>query len=189
MPMGTRTLILVRHGQYYGDEGHARYGKLTPVGREQARRTAKRLAEYPVDVVHVSTMPRAIETARFVRQRVGKVPVKPSHLLREGIPMWAPGLTAEHRANMSRTRKRIDRAFTRYFRPTHGPDRCEVLVCHGNIARYLLRVAIGDPPSRWWRYWPLHCSLSIVVVPQDAPTRIVSINDVGHLPKKLQTVA
>jgi serine/threonine-protein phosphatase PGAM5 len=103
--------------------------------------------------------------------------------------MWAPGLTAEHRANMSRTRKRIDRAFARYFRPTRGPNRCEVLVCHGNIARYLLRLAIGDPPSRWWRYWPLHCSLSIVVIPSNGMTRIVSINDVGHLPKRLQTVA
>ena len=103
--------------------------------------------------------------------------------------MWAPGLTAEHRANMSRTRKRIDTAFARYFQPTRGADRCEVLVCHGNITRYLLRVALGDPPSRWWRYWPLHCSLSIVVVPSDGPTRIVSINDVGHLPRRLQTVS
>jgi serine/threonine-protein phosphatase PGAM5 len=187
--MGTRMLILVRHGQYYGDETHSRYGALTSVGREQARRTARRLADFPVDVVHVSTMPRAIETARLIRHRRGRVPVRPSHLLREGIPMWAPGLTSQHRANMIRTRKRIDRAFAKYFRPTRGPDRCEVLVCHGNITRYLLRLAIGDPPSRWWRYWPLHCSLSMVLVPPDRTNRIVCINDVGHLPRRLQTVS
>ena len=32
--MGTRTLILVRHGQYHSDADHSRHGMLTPAGRE-----------------------------------------------------------------------------------------------------------------------------------------------------------
>lgn len=102
--------------------------------------------------------------------------------------MPAPGTTREQREKMSSTRKRVDRAFARYFRPTSGSDRTELVVAHGNVIRYWLRIAIGDPPSRWWRFWPMNCGLSIVVILADGPTRIQCINDVGHLPLRMQTV-
>jgi serine/threonine-protein phosphatase PGAM5 len=186
--MGTRTLILVRHGQYEADEAHVGYGKLTPLGVRQARRTAKRIQGYPIRSIYSSTMPRAVETAKLIRKNLGRVPLRFSHLLREGIPMPAPGTTGEQRSRMRQTRKRVDRAFARYFQPTRGADRYELIVAHGNVIRYWLRVAIGDSPTRWWRFWPMNCGLSIVVIPADGPTRIQSINDVGHLPLRMQTV-
>jgi broad specificity phosphatase PhoE len=133
-------------------------------------------------------MPRAIETARLIRKRLGKVPFRFSHLLREGVPVPVPGSTRAQRDLMPQVRKRMDRAFARYFVPTRGRDRCELIVAHGNIIRYLLRLAIDDPPSRWWRLWPMNCGLSIVIIPDDGPRRIQSINDVGHLPLRMQTI-
>jgi serine/threonine-protein phosphatase PGAM5 len=186
--IATRTLILVRHGQFHSDETHRRRGRLTTMGIQQARRTAGRIAQYPVDVIHSSTMPRAVETARLIHARMRRVPLRWSHLLREGIPSPAPGMPREQRAGMPRARRRIERAFAKYFRSTRGRDRCEVIVAHGNIIRYLLRRAIGDAPGRWWRYKPLHCGLSIVLIPSEGPTRIWCINDIGHLPRRMQTV-
>ena len=53
--MGTRTLVFLRHGQYDAEAG----GILTPLGREQARLTAKYLEPLRFDTVWSSTLPRA----------------------------------------------------------------------------------------------------------------------------------
>eukprot|EP00555_Chaetoceros_dichaeta_P001881 CAMPEP_0198276650 /NCGR_PEP_ID=MMETSP1447-20131203/65424_1 /TAXON_ID=420782 /ORGANISM="Chaetoceros dichaeta, Strain CCMP1751" /LENGTH=456 /DNA_ID=CAMNT_0043971609 /DNA_START=41 /DNA_END=1414 /DNA_ORIENTATION=+ len=84
----TRHIILVRHGQY--DETHKEDEKriLTPLGREQAEITGKRIAEmmqgFPttkytpcnVTTIHVSNMARAKETADIIASQL------PSHVRR-----------------------------------------------------------------------------------------------------------
>src|ERR1041385_2394776 len=108
--MGTRVLIFVRHGQYHLDETHPRHGKLTPLGVRQAKKVASRLVGYPVRVVHSSTMARAFETAALICRGLGTIPFRKTHLLREGIPLPYPGITAPQRSRMLRARTRMDRA-------------------------------------------------------------------------------
>jgi len=186
--MADRILIFVRHGEYHLDDEHPEYGALTPLGSRQARRVAKRLAAYPVAALHSSSMPRALETAAFIRSALGRISCRSTHLLREGIPLPYPGITAGQRTRMARSRQRMERAFARYFRPTRGADRYEVLVCHGNVIRYFIRRALRDDPGLWWRYFPVHCALTIFVVPKTGKVGIRAVNDVGHLPLRMQTI-
>ena len=186
--MGERVLIFVRHGQYCLQERASRYGLLTSLGETQARKAAHRLAEYPVHAIYSSTVQRATQTADLIRRRLGDIPHKRCHVLREGIPSRFGKMTRAQLQRVPKMRARMDRAYLRFFRATRGPDRCEVFVCHGNIIRYLVRKAIGDAPGGWWRAWVMHCSLSVVVIRRDGSTRLMALNDVGHLPRKMQTL-
>ena len=68
--MSKTTIILVRHGQSEANlqdlfAGHSGYS-LTPLGREQAARTAEYIKKtYPVDAVFSSDLPRAFQTAEY----------------------------------------------------------------------------------------------------------------------------
>jgi broad specificity phosphatase PhoE len=85
--MGIKTLYLVRHGQYHTEKGAAKHGKLTALGRRQAKRAGKRLASIDLHVMHHSDMVRAAETAQIIASALGTViPIRSSQLLREGVP-------------------------------------------------------------------------------------------------------
>ena len=187
--MAARTLILVRHGQYHLQDEHARHGRLTPLGERQAKRLAKRLSHYTFNALHTSTAPRALETAAFVAKHHRGVSHTRSPLLLEGVPSVLPGMSPEQRARVPAHRARMEKAFARYFRPTRGKDRTELLIFHGNILRYLLRCALGDVRQKWSRFAVMHCSISIVQIEGDGSTRILALNDVGHLPRSMQTFA
>ena len=90
----TRHIVLVRHGQY--DETHKEDEKrvLTPLGREQAELTGKRLAEMVhggafgpcrVRTIYVSGLKRARETAEIIHKHLPGVKFEePDKLLNEG---------------------------------------------------------------------------------------------------------
>ncbi|MEM6990367.1 MAG: histidine phosphatase family protein [Myxococcota bacterium] len=181
--MAQRIVYLVRHGQYVLDREHARAGQLTTLGRRQARRVASRLMEYPIDRIHHSDMPRAIETAELVGARLPGAARHQTRILREGNPGVAG---KRRRARELATRERMDGVVERYFRPCRGRDRHELLVCHGNLIRYLLLRALAVPAGGWMRIDTVHCGLSIVrVLPSH--TRVRAINDIGHLPPRMRT--
>ena len=79
----TKHIILVRHGQYVEDKDPEKR-VLTPLGREQAELTGKRLAEMMhgvneefgecnIKVIRVSNMIRAIETADIILKHLPEV--------------------------------------------------------------------------------------------------------------------
>ena len=88
-PTATRTLILIRHGQYESWHDDRDKHVLTTLGREQSELTGKRLKELneKYSVIHYSTMPRATETAEIVCQSLPDVPTKTTDILREGAPI------------------------------------------------------------------------------------------------------
>lgn len=187
--MPIRTLYLVRHGQYIaGDSNTLQPEVLTALGRKQAARIGKRLSEVQFSSLHHSTMPRAVETASIIAEFLPPLKRHATPLLCEGLPSVAPHFKApfrKPRAEVMKTRKRMDDAFTRFFRPSRV-DRNDLIVAHGNIIRYFVRKALGDAVHRWWQLDILQCSLSIVRV---TPTRVVlvSFNDVGHIPPRYRT--
>lgn len=185
--MAERTLILVRHGQFFNHPEHRAFGRLTPLGRRQARRLGKRLRDYPVTRLMSSTAPRAVDTATIIAELLDDMPFRRSPLLLEGIPTVFEGITRAQRARVPTHRARMEKAFDRFFRGTRGANKCDVLVCHGNLIRYLLRRAIGDAPHRWLSAAVMNCGLSNVLIKSDGTKRILALNDVGHLPRKMQT--
>jgi serine/threonine-protein phosphatase PGAM5 len=192
-PRGLRTLILVRHGVYdETDPRDAEIGKaLLPQGREQARLTGERLAGWParIDVLRASTMTRARETAEIIAKALPGVPLLADRELRECEP---PGT---HQATMpglghgdpDSCAARIDGDFARYFRPSPDRDSTEVLVCHGNVIRWLTCRAMGADPRLWLSMSVANCSLTIIQVRPNGTFKITGVGDRGHLPVALQT--
>lgn len=182
--MASRILYLVRHGQYHMDPTLNSYGGLTALGRRQARRVAKRLAQYPIDVMHHSDMLRAHQTADLIALRFADLKMRKSPLLREGLP----GFRGERPTARTRaTQQRMDSAFHKYFRPTRGRDRHELVVCHGNIIRYLCMRVLDVPPGTWWRMDTLQCGLTVVRITGPDDRFLETYNDVGHLPPAMHT--
>jgi broad specificity phosphatase PhoE len=68
--------------------------------------------------------------------------------------------------------------------PAH---RFELLVCHGNLIRYLVCVAMGVAITRWTRLGINHASLTRIVVREDGRAGVIGFNDIGHLPEHLVT--
>jgi serine/threonine-protein phosphatase PGAM5 len=179
--MGTRMLLFLRHGQYDAESR----GELTPLGREQARLTAKYLEELPFDLVWSSTLPRAKETADIVASHLGGTRVRHTGLLREGLYTKIEGYdvpSSERRDDRART----DAAYAKIVR-TSRTDRRELVVCHGNLIRYLMCRALHTPVSKWLRMTTSHCGLTRLLVRDTGAVRVVSYNETSHLPTKLVT--
>ena len=131
-----RHIILVRHGQYVEVKGDANR-ILTPLGREQAEETGKRLARMirsnnmNVTSLRVSNLTRAKETSDIIWQYLkdidGIVKEEPDHNLNEGKPAatlpwkWAQ---QSMRARLFQDSARIETAFRRYF---YRSDRIEII--------------------------------------------------------------
>jgi serine/threonine-protein phosphatase PGAM5 len=190
--LGTRTLILVRHGQYGIEDG----GSLTDLGREQARVTGGWIFEHldgqRIDALWSSTLPRARQTAGIIAQAVlpetsngHSSKVRSVGVLREGIYSKVKGYEVPA-SERQEDRERAEAAYARFFR-TSRTDRLEIVVCHGNLIRYLVCKAIEVPVARWTRMNSNHCSLTRILVRDSGAVRVVSYNETAHLPPKLVT--
>lgn len=197
--MATRTLYLVRHGQYRratrrpSDEPD---GELTGTGRQQAALVGLRLRDIPVDVIHHSTLVRARQTAEVISAEFPGVPLRPSELLREcvpGLPEVVPEAFREFFASIPRNvmsdgPRRAAEACATLFRDAPGPvDRHEVVVTHGNLIGHLAAQALGAPPGSWIRVDIHHCGITEVCMGTRRGLILVCHNDTGHLTPELRT--
>jgi serine/threonine-protein phosphatase PGAM5 len=185
--LGTRILLLVRHGQYTPEDG-----ALTEVGREQAAITGKWIADQyreagiRLDALWASTLPRARESATIIAKSFPRAKIKVASVLREGMYSKVKGyeVPADEREE---DRIRADAAWQRFFRISRKTDRFEILVCHGNLIRYLVCRALHVPILRWTRMNSHHCAMTRVLVRDTGAIRVVSYNETAHLPIRLVT--
>jgi broad specificity phosphatase PhoE len=190
--MSKRYLYLVRHGQYNtGDKSDKLEGGLTEIGWEQARLTALRLAEYPVNRLHHSSLRRATETATALSRELPTVHMQAARVLWECVPCipssFSEYFTDVPAALVEQHGRQAQRAYQRYFKPPGRRDSHEIIVCHGNIICYLICRALGVPATAWMNTDIRNCGISEVVIFSDGWTRVLSHNDTGHLPKALRT--
>ncbi len=177
-------LTLVRHGQC--EDGAD--GDLTPLGRQQARQTARHLADTGVTHLLCSPLLRALTTAQALVE-VADIPT---------IEVWLDlreGFSYAHRAL---GRDDIQRRYPRaVLPPAIGPDgwddggdtyasfvaRCQtllttiqgrfaphdhvVVVTHGGVITYLLQAILGIPPAAPCWFDTAYCALTRVrLVPE-----------------------
>jgi serine/threonine-protein phosphatase PGAM5 len=179
--MATRTLLFLRHGQYDAESR----GELTALGRQQALVTAGYLAGLELDLVWSSTLPRAKETADIVAAHLGGMRVRHTGLLREGLYTKVEGYDIPA-SDRRQDRARADAAYAKIVR-TSRAERTELVVCHGNLIRYIVCRALHTPVSKWLRMTTSHCGLTRVLVRDTGAVRVVSYNETSHLPTKLVT--
>lgn len=185
----------MRHGQYAPENG----GKLTSLGREQAQVTGRWIGQQHAGqsfaAMWSSTLPRARETASIIaealeeqgmpRPRRDGTRVRATGILREGMYTKLAGfdVTLEER---DQDRARADRAWAQFFK-TSRTDRFELVVCHGNLIRYLVCRALKVPVGRWTRMNSHHCAMTKILVRDTGAVRVVSYNETAHLPPNLIT--
>ena len=189
--MGSRTLYLVRHGQYVTDEGHRHHGNLTAVGRRQAKLTARRLSTLDFDALYHSDATRAAQTAEIILGEIGDLPRHCVRALREIIPPiprrfgWIGSARSVNPEQIRRVTATLQRRFLGV--PRGRQQRTHLLVAHGNLIRYLVRLALGEPLGYWLHLGTSNCGVTVLHLVGDGRGVLVSYNDVGHLPAKLQT--
>ncbi len=120
---GTRTIYLIRHGEYdQKDTSDSDIGKkLTPLGIAQARLLSNRLYGMPVEFTSLtsSTMTRARETAMVINEVFPELKLQQSPLISE---CHSADLEKRYYGRLDTTEKNIastnlEQAFKKYFLP------------------------------------------------------------------------
>lgn len=191
---GIRTIYLIRHGNYnHEDERDPDIGKeLVPLGIAQARLVASRLKSLPVKITSLisSTMTRARQTAMIINYEFPKLELQMDSLIRECTPpTWRQDIMAvETKYDLEDCTSKLEAAFTKYFVPSpDDEDRNAVIVCHGNVIRYFVTKVLKVNTMAWLQMTISNCSLTIVRIMPDGAMKLISYNDVGHIPPNLQT--
>ena len=135
-------------------------------------------------------MLRAKQTAAIIGEVFPHLTPRASSLLCEAIPTKLPRRLAHHAepGQIAQDRVRVAKAAKRLFRPSKT-TRTELVVCHGNIIRYLFCLSLGVKPETWIRLHTHHCGLTEIVVLPNGQLRGVRYNDLGHLPHALRTMS
>ena len=190
---GPRTLYLVRHGAYdMADPRDAAVGKaLTPIGIAQARLLAARLRAAPVrfDDIVASPLTRARETAATLAADLGQGAVRIDADLAECTPPTRRKdiMARETPEDLAACSAQLERLAARLLAPSTQGARNELVVCHGNVTRYLVTKALGVDPAAWLGLSISHASLTEIRVQPDGGARVLAVGDTGHLPAHLRT--
>lgn len=191
----SRTIVLVRHGYYLPDpNADAKLGPhLAPIGVAQAQLAGARLAGMQVhfDAMDVSPVQRARDTAAVI---AGSFPHRHFRVVDDLAectpPTWrAEGMAGEKPKDMADCKARFDRLFEQYFKPASGQAQNDLLVCHGNVIRYLVTRALGVDSKAWLEMSVSNASITRILVEPDGRFKVLSVGDVGHLPPSMLTGA
>ena len=200
---------LVRHGETEWNAQERVQGQtdipLSDVGREQAARTAARLAGCRFGAVYASDLARAQETARIIVERSSEP--RPDVLLRPSLreraygelegAFWEevrastgelhdlPGtyhdldLRPEGGESVRELIERLD-GFARELESSH-PDDDVLVVSHGGALRAPAVRLLGLPDDAFWRMrGELPASVSVIRYEEGFST-LTAWNNVGHL--------
>lgn len=183
-----KTIILLRHGQYKRKPTE----KLTKLGRHQALLAGKRLRDFKIQKVSVSSMPRALETWKISSSRLDRsYRAEVCDYLRECVPGFPKKMRKKHGytdlKKLKKDKLQADRAFKKYFGFSKS-NRTELLVCHGNIIRYLVCKSLDISTECWLKLDIKQCGITVIKLNSKNRTRtLISHNDVGHIPAEKQT--
>ena len=191
---GTRTIYLIRHGEYTPQDDNIPDSEnvLTPLGIAQARLVSARLKAMNIKFSSLtsSTMTRAKQTAMVINEDFPDLNLEESDIIRECTPpTWRKdvmaGVDTVHRVECV---ENLEKAFKEFFIPSpHEKDRNDIIVCHGNVIRYFVTKVLKVNTMSWLQMTISNCSITIVRIKSDGTMKLVSFNDVGHIPTNLQT--
>lgn len=183
-----RNLFLIRHGEYVHDDTcDEEVGcGLDELGREQARLVAARLDGLPLAFTSLQSSPmtRARETAAIIAAHFPELAHRIEGDIRECTPTTRrqdvmaglkPGEAGECDAQ-------LEAAAARLLLPAGGADENDIVVCHGNVIRWLVCRALAVDPQAWLGMSIANCSLTVIQVKADGSCKLVAFADSGHIP-------
>ncbi|MFN8589640.1 MAG: phosphoglycerate mutase family protein [Candidatus Eisenbacteria bacterium] len=189
---GVHYVYLIRHGLYDRDDKvDDRVGNgLNATGRAQAGDIGARLAALPVQYRSLvsSTLVRAMQTADIMSVPMHMSVVRDSLLSECTMTSSRADYMANHSAaEVAECDAQVAAAWDKYFGATPEADTYDVLVCHGNVIRYLVSRAVGLDTREWGRFDVGNGSLTVIQVLPNGSTRLAIYSDVGHVPVSRQS--
>ena len=210
--MKDTTILLVRHGQSEGNvlglfTGQSGY-PLSKLGHTQAAKTAEYIqANYQVDAVYSSDLPRAFQTAEHTAKAFG-LPVVTSAGLREvhagdwenllfadlperypdSFPLWRNDFLNAYCVGGETVRQVAERGAEALLHiALDNPGKCIVAASHATTIRGALWKFSGMPESEIQNIqYSANCGVSELIL-KNGQLQIVSMNYADHL-ADLQTV-
>lgn len=190
-----RTIVLVRHGNYVADDSiDEKIGPhLSPLGVAQAYLAGARLAGSATafDHLYVSPMQRARDTAAAIAPEIPGRKFEVVGDLAECTPPTrrADIMAREKPDDLAACKEKLDRDFERFFKPAMGANQTDLIVCHGNVIRYLTTRALGVDTKAWLEMSVGHASITTIRVDANGKFKVIAVGDVGHIPPNLRTGA
>jgi serine/threonine-protein phosphatase PGAM5 len=182
--MVSTRLYLVRHGEQAPDADG-----LSPNGRDQAQRLARRLTGTHFDAIHYSPKARAAETAEIIGGLLTHVPAHACDFVADRTPYpsdrsqyperwrdWFDGVPAAER---DLDAKALD-AGVDHFKSFKSTG-IELLITHNFVIGWFVRHVMDAPAWRWLGLNQENCGLTIVEWAEKRPPMLVCFNDTGHL--------
>jgi broad specificity phosphatase PhoE len=196
------TFLLIRHGAHtMGSQtvaGRSPQARLSPLGRQQAEDTARRVAKLPIAAIYASPVVRAQETAEPLA-RLLNLPVQTSDALAEidfgefagrtldalrPEPLWQRWNTYRSGTGcpggelMLQTQSRIITEMLR-LRQLHGNGQHVALVSHGDLVRAAVAYFLGIPLDLILRFEISLASVSVIALGDDGPW-VLSVNNTAN---------
>lgn len=163
---------------------------LSPRGKKQAIALAQRFKHIPLDAVYSSELHRAHETAMNVITYHPGITCTVSKKLNE-VDSTIVGGKKKH-VTPGRPGKdiiRADSVFKRFFK---CGNKRTLIVCHGNLIRYLIAKAFGENPKTffskgaWIPTFPTSITIFRIKDSRDNKITVFTLNDISHLSKSLR---
>lgn len=190
-----REIVLVRHGNYTADDAiPEKMGPpLSPIGVAQARLAGARLVGEltSMDALYVSPMQRARDTAAAIGAAFPERQFDVIDDLAECTPPTRRSeiIKDEKPEALAACKAKLDRVFAKYFVAADGKTRTDLMVCHGNVIRYLVTKALGVDSEAWLEMSVGHASITRIRVEADGRFKVIAVGDVGHIPANLRSGA
>ena len=191
---GTRTIYLIRHGDYAPQDDNIpdSVNVLTPLGIAQARLVSTRLKSMSIEINSLisSTMTRAKQTAEVIGNDFPELTLEQSDLIRECTPpTWREDVMAETKSSeVEGCVNNLEQAFQKYFITSPDDnDRNDIIVCHGNVIRYFLTKVLKVDTMSWLQMSISNCSLTIIRILPNGNMKLDAFSDYGHIPENMRT--
>ena len=191
---GTRTIYLIRHGDYAPQDDNLpdSINVLTPLGIAQARLVSTRLKSMNINFNSLvsSTMTRAMQTSQVIISDFPEIVFEQSDLIRECTPpTWREDVMAETKSSeVEECVNNLEQAFQKYFIPSPDEkDRNDIIVCHGNVIRYFASKVLKVDTMSWLQMSISHCSLTIIRILSNGNMKLDAFSDYGHIPENMRT--
>lgn len=200
----TTSVLLVRHGQTYGNIEQAFCGhtdtELTPLGIAQAQALGRRLKGQKIDAAYSSDLSRARMTAQHALEQSGALPIQLDPDLREMHYGDWEGLSG---ASLRESQREQLRDFFLCRAPAPGGEtvaqirertagavrriaaahmgQTVLVVSHGNAIAAMLAELLQMPVESSWSFAVENTSVTRMQISKSGRLTLVGFNDAAHL--------
>ncbi|HEY3415479.1 MAG TPA: histidine phosphatase family protein [Armatimonadota bacterium] len=200
-------IYLIRHGQSTGNGQGCFLGwsdhPLTDLGKAQAQAAAGRLASLGAVPIYSSDLPRAMETAGIIAQRLGRTDVVTDARWREmncGVLSGQPWEELSRDEELSRRLaedqfgtempggescvQMVERVRSAFDEICRGDAQAVVIVTHAGPICAVLAHCLLIPPERFWALTSEHGGITRLSI-TDGWISVRSVNETAHLPEAI----